>query len=79
MRKLFEPLSYSVSARRLPLDEKFPDWGESPYFQVELNARLPLQQVLSHLYVLVPVLDNDKHYWVGDDEVENFCATAKAG
>jgi 3' terminal RNA ribose 2'-O-methyltransferase Hen1 len=34
-----------------------------------LDARLPLQQLLSHLYVLVPVLDNDKHYWVGDDEV----------
>ena len=72
LRKLFEPLGYTVSARRLPLDEKFPDWGESSYFQVELSARLPLQQLLSHLYVLVPVLDNDKHYWVGDDEVEKL-------
>ena len=44
LRKLFEPLGYTVSARRLPLDEKFPDWGESSYFHVELNARLPLQQ-----------------------------------
>jgi 3' terminal RNA ribose 2'-O-methyltransferase Hen1 len=69
LNKLFAPLGYVVSARRLPLDEKFPEWGESPYFQVELNARLSLQQLLSHLYVLVPVLDNDKHYWVGDDEV----------
>ena len=34
-----------------------------------MAATLPLKQVLSHLYVLVPVLDNDKHYWVGDDEV----------
>jgi 3' terminal RNA ribose 2'-O-methyltransferase Hen1 len=24
------------------------------------------------LYVLIPVLDNDKHYWVGDDEVEKL-------
>lgn len=69
LRKLFEPLGYTVTARRLPLDEKFSDWGESSYFQVELAARLPLPQLLSHLYVLVPVLDNDKHYWVGDDEV----------
>ncbi len=69
LHRLFEPLGYAVSARRLPLDESFPDWGDSSYFQVELNVRLPLQQVLSHLYVLVPVLDNDKHYWVGDDEV----------
>ena len=37
-----------------------------------MDARLPLQQLLSHLYVLVPVLDNDKHYWVGDDEVNKL-------
>jgi 3' terminal RNA ribose 2'-O-methyltransferase Hen1 len=72
LRKLFEPLGYTVSARRLPLDEKFPDWGESAYHRVELSARLPLQKLLTHLYVLVPVLDNDKHYWVGDDEVEKL-------
>lgn len=72
LRKLFEPLGYSVSARQLPLDESFPDWGESSYWQVELKAELPLQKLLSHLYVLMPVLDNDKHYWVGDDEVEKL-------
>jgi 3' terminal RNA ribose 2'-O-methyltransferase Hen1 len=64
LRKLFEPLGYSVSAQRLPLDERFPDWGDSAYYQVELIATLPLQHLLTHLYVLVPVLDNDKHYWV---------------
>jgi len=72
LRNLFEPLGYEISARRLPLDELFPDWGESSYYRVELEARLPLQQLLSHLYVLVPVLDNDKHYWVGDDEMEKL-------
>jgi 3' terminal RNA ribose 2'-O-methyltransferase Hen1 len=72
LRKLFEPLGYQVTATRLPLDEKFAEWGESPYHRVELEATLPLQQLLSHLYVLVPVLDNDKHYWVGDDEVEKL-------
>jgi len=69
LRKLFEPLGYSVTAKRLPLDERFPDWGDSAYHQVELVATLPLQRLLTHLYVLIPVLDNDKHYWVGDDEV----------
>ena len=72
LRKMFAPLGYTISARRLPLDEKFSDWGESSYFHVELDARLPLQQLLSHLYVLMPVLDNDKHYWVSDDEVEKL-------
>src|SRR5687767_4974421 len=32
LRKLFEPLGYTLSARRLLLDEKFPAWGESSYF-----------------------------------------------
>jgi 3' terminal RNA ribose 2'-O-methyltransferase Hen1 len=72
LRKLFEPLGYLVSAQRLPLDERFPDWGESAYYQVALTATLPLQRLLTHLYVLVPVLDNDKHYWVGEAEVEKL-------
>jgi 3' terminal RNA ribose 2'-O-methyltransferase Hen1 len=72
LRKLFEPLGYSITARRLPLDEDFPDWGESAYHRVELEACVPLQTLLSHLYVLVPVLDNEKHYWVGDEEVQKL-------
>jgi 3' terminal RNA ribose 2'-O-methyltransferase Hen1 len=69
LRRLFEPLGYSVSVVGYLLDEKFVDWGPSPYFTVTLEATTPLQVLLSHLYVLMPVLDNEKHYWVGDEEV----------
>jgi 3' terminal RNA ribose 2'-O-methyltransferase Hen1 len=69
LRRLFEPLGYAVTARRHPLDETFPDWGESPYFTVGLRATCRLQQLLAHLYVLIPVLDDDKHYWVNEDEI----------
>ncbi|HRP05060.1 MAG TPA: hypothetical protein PLV87_09125, partial [Opitutaceae bacterium] len=55
-----------------PLDEKFPQWGSSRCYQIKLAGSLPLHVLLSHLYVLLPVLDNDKHYWVGDDEVEKL-------
>ena len=72
LRSLFEPLGYKVAATRLPLDTRFPEWGESAYFRVEMDVVLPLKQLLSHLYVLVPVLDNNKHYWVGDAEVEKL-------
>ena len=72
LRKLFEPLGYEVVASRLPLDEKFPEWGEGPYFSVELRKTTTLKDLLTHLYVLVPVLDNNKHYYVGDDEVEKL-------
>lgn len=69
LRHLFEPLGYAVTATRLPLDPHFPDWGDSRYFHVELAGTVRLHELLSHLYVLVPVLDDDKHYWVGPDEV----------
>jgi hypothetical protein len=70
LRRLFEPLGHEVMATRHPLDEEFPEWGESPYFTVTLKATIRLSDLLTHLYVLVPVLDDDKHYWVGDAEVE---------
>jgi 3' terminal RNA ribose 2'-O-methyltransferase Hen1 len=72
LRRLFEPLGYAVTAQRHPLDEHFPEWGDSSYFTVSLEARCRLHELLSHLYVLVPVLDNEKHYWVGDDEVDKL-------
>jgi len=72
LRRLFEPLGHKVSAQRLPLDENFPEWGESAYFTVELESNIRLSELLSHLYVLIPVLDDDKHYWVAEDEVEKL-------
>jgi 3' terminal RNA ribose 2'-O-methyltransferase Hen1 len=72
LRRLFEPLGYEVTAERRPLDEAFPEWGESIYYTVTLSGNVRLQELLTHIYVLVPVLDNEKHYWVGDDEVEKL-------
>jgi 3' terminal RNA ribose 2'-O-methyltransferase Hen1 len=72
LRRLFEPLGYAVHAVDHPLDEEFPEWGESRYFTVELEGELRLRELLAHLYVLVPVLDAEKHYWVGEAEVEKL-------
>lgn len=72
VRRLFEPLGYTLAVEALPLDEKFPAWGESPYVSLEISATVTLQTLLTHLYVLIPVLDNEKHYWVGEDEIEKL-------
>jgi 3' terminal RNA ribose 2'-O-methyltransferase Hen1 len=72
LERLFEPLGYTVTATPHILDEHFPEWGNSAYFSVELTAVTTVQALLSHLYVLIPVLDEDKHYWVGEDEVEKL-------
>jgi len=68
-RRLFEPLGYTVEARGLPLDPQFPEWGASRYLALRLAATIRLRSLLEHLFVLLPVLDDDKHYWVGADEV----------
>src|SRR5688572_13505455 len=62
IRRLFEPLGYAVAVERYVLDENFPEWGQSKYFTVHLKADLKLKDLLSHVYVLIPVLDNEKHY-----------------
>jgi 3' terminal RNA ribose 2'-O-methyltransferase Hen1 len=71
-RRLFEPLGYAVQATRHPLDDAFPEWGESPYFSVTLSATKTLAELLTHIYMLVPVFDNQKHYYIGDDELEKL-------
>jgi 3' terminal RNA ribose 2'-O-methyltransferase Hen1 len=72
LRGLFEPLGYAVEAKGSLLDAHFPEWGQSPYYEVELTATMPLKDVLAHLYVLVPVLDDEKHYYVGDEEIDKL-------
>ena len=74
LRAVFEPLGYVVECERHPLDERFPEWGESPYFSVTVAKETTLSELLTHLYVLVPVFDNRKHYFVGDDEMEKLLA-----
>jgi 3' terminal RNA ribose 2'-O-methyltransferase Hen1 len=70
--RLFEPLGYEVHAVQIPLDERFPEWGASRYLDAELRTTARLRDVLTHLYVLLPVLDDEKHYWVGRDELEKL-------
>ncbi len=72
LRSLFEPLGYTAMAARLSLDDKFPEWGPGRHHRIHLAGNVPLRALLSHLYVLLPVLDDDKHYWVGDDEVDKL-------
>ena len=79
IRSLFEPLGYEVAAERHPLDERFPEWGEGFCYTIQIKGRKRLQDLLTHIYVLVPVLDAEKHYWVGADEVEKLLRKGKAG
>lgn len=77
VRGLFEPLGWTVTAEPVPLDESFPEWGDSRYVRLELTSEeLTLAEALRHLYVLLPVLDDAKHYWVSSDEVDKLLRAA---
>jgi 3' terminal RNA ribose 2'-O-methyltransferase Hen1 len=72
VRDLFEPLGWDVEAEPTPLDPTVPEWGESRYVDVRLRGEVVLSRALSHLYVLLPVLDGAKHYWISTDEVDKL-------
>ena len=68
--RVFEPLGWTVEATRNPLTP--PEWGDSPYLGLRLTGELRLADALNHLYVLLPVLDDAKHYWVSTEEVDKL-------
>jgi 3' terminal RNA ribose 2'-O-methyltransferase Hen1 len=72
LKRVFEPLGYGVDAEVIQLDSKFPSWGSSPYFSVTLTGTTTISRLLQHLYVLAPVFDNQKHYFVDHAELEKL-------
>lgn len=64
--KLFSPLGYAVDVTSVKAPN---DTVSSSYVSLTINATTTVGKMLTHIYVLVPVLDGEKHYWIGDDEV----------
>ena len=77
IKRLFEPLGYIVEAERHLLDTQFSEWGYGKYFTLTLKNTLTIKELLSHLYVLIPVLDNEKHYFITQNEVEKLLQKGK--
>jgi 3' terminal RNA ribose 2'-O-methyltransferase Hen1 len=74
IERLFVPLGYKTCVEPLPLDEAMPEWGSSPYITLRLEATCRLANLLNHLYVLIPVLDLKKHYYIDTEEIEKLLA-----
>lgn len=71
-RRVFEPLGWEAEAEPIALDEAFPEWGDSRYVRLRLRGVVRLADALNQLHVLLPVLDESKHYWQGPDEVDKL-------
>jgi 3' terminal RNA ribose 2'-O-methyltransferase Hen1 len=74
IERLFAPLGYEIGIEPVALDETWPEWGASPYVSLTLKATCRLRDLLAHLYVLIPVLDKQKHYFVERSELEKLLA-----
>src|SRR5205823_982552 len=72
VKRLFAPLGWTVAATPIALDPEIPGWGDSRYVDARLSGTLRVADALTQLYVLMPVLDDSKHYWVGTDEVDKL-------
>ena len=77
LERFFAPLGYEVTATPIPLDDHFPAWGDSDYCGLELRGTVRLADALSHLYVLLPALDGDRHYYIGEAEVAKLLARGR--
>lgn len=79
LRRLLEPLGWQVEAAAIALDPTVPEWGDSRYVDARLRGVLRLADALRHLYVLLPVLDDAKHYWVSTTRSTSWCGPGRGG
>ena len=71
-KEMFEPLGYTVETKRTKLDDSFPEWGVSPYIDLTISGTVKLSELLNHIYVLIPVFDKQKHYYISEDEIQKL-------
>jgi 3' terminal RNA ribose 2'-O-methyltransferase Hen1 len=72
-KKIFAPLGYEVEIMASPAPPAIALSGpRSPIYSIRLRGEVTVHDLLSHLYVLIPVLDDAKHYFVGADEVKKL-------
>jgi len=74
LEKVFTPLGYEVKWEGGLLDERFPEWGDGCYVNLTISGKVRLQDLLRHIYVLIPVFDYRKHYWINEKEVDKLLA-----
>jgi 3' terminal RNA ribose 2'-O-methyltransferase Hen1 len=72
VRALFEPLGWTVDLT--PVEGVGSAVGAARYGHLKLSGVGRLSALLNHLYVLIPVMDDAKHYWVGEAEIDKLMA-----
>lgn len=69
--ELFEPLGYDVSIEKIESDYTF-DVDSGRVVSLTLTSQTNVVDVFRHLYVLIPIMDNYKHYDIDSNEAEKL-------
>ncbi|MFC4100784.1 3' terminal RNA ribose 2'-O-methyltransferase Hen1 [Paenibacillus xanthanilyticus] len=72
VEQLFASLGYEVEQERGEADYPFALKHRSSVRYITLRGRQTLQTALRQLFILMPVLDDYKHYFIGEAEVEKL-------
>ncbi|MGB3260992.1 3' terminal RNA ribose 2'-O-methyltransferase Hen1 [Paenisporosarcina sp.] len=72
LMNLFEPIGYEVTINRPEIEYSFPIKTKSSARYLSIKGMKTLQEGLRHLFVLIPVIDNYKHYFIDEKEIEKL-------
>ncbi|MFF2588046.1 3' terminal RNA ribose 2'-O-methyltransferase Hen1 [Peribacillus butanolivorans] len=72
LKDLFEPIGYEVMITRPEIEYSFQIKDKSSARYISLKGMKTLQDGLRHLFVLIPVIDNYKHYYIDEKEIEKL-------
>ncbi|EGW40788.1 3' terminal RNA ribose 2'-O-methyltransferase Hen1 [Desulfosporosinus sp. OT] len=72
IKQLFEPLGYRIEIERGQAAYNFQLKERSSARFINLQGTLTVQNALKHLFVLIPVLDNYRHYFIDEREIEKL-------
>ena len=72
LKDLFEPIGYEVTISRPEIDYSFQVKEKSSARYISLKGMKTLQDGLRQLFVLIPVIDNYKHYYIDEKEIEKL-------
>ena len=72
LAELFEPLGFALAITRQEIDYSIRMKDESSARYLTLRGTKTLHESLRQLFVLIPVLDNYKHYYIDEKEIEKL-------
>ncbi|WP_141431100.1 3' terminal RNA ribose 2'-O-methyltransferase Hen1 [Bacillus sp. 03113] len=70
--ELLHPLGYIVEIERGETNYSFELKQRSSSRFIHLKGQQTIQQALRHLFILIPVIDNYKHYFIDEHEIEKL-------